>query len=116
MIALVTVFGMALGLLSVSLGVKEGQSTILLAVGIVTFLAIFVLAGLLDLRPKVSDRIGWGYLLLLSLGSGVFGVSRIWTAGDVGIAAGFQIAYALIFGAVVVSQVKNSASTHPTYS
>ena len=115
MIALVTVFGLTLGLVSISLGVKEGQSTILLAVGIISFLAIFVLAGLLDLRPKVSDRIGWGYLLLLCLGSGVFGGLRIWMAGDVEIAAGFQLAYALVFGAVAVRQFKNSPSTHPTY-
>ena len=108
MMAVVTIFGLALGLVSVSLGVEEDQFPILFAAGIITFLGVFGLAGLLDLSPKISDRIGWGYLLLLCLGSGVLGVLRIGMAGDVDIAAGFQLAYALIFGAVAVSQFKNS--------
>ena len=118
MMMVVTMFGLALGLVSVSLGVEKDLSPpILLAAGIITFLAVLVLAGLLDLNPKISDRIGWGYLLLLCLGSGVLGVLRIWMAGDVGIEAGFQLAYALIFGAVAVSQFKYSPSrTHPTMS
>ena len=114
MMVAVTFFGLALGLVSVSLGVGKGVSPIWFAAGIITFLTVLVLAGFLDLSPKTSDRIGWGYLLLLCLGSGVFGVLRIWMAGDVEIAAGFQLAYALIFGAVAVSQLKNSPSrTHP---
>ncbi len=117
MMAVATMFGLALGLVSISLGVEKDLSPILFAAGIITFLAVLVLAGLLDLSPKISDRIGWGYLLLLCLGSGVFGVLRIRMAGDVEIAAGFQLAYALIFGAVAVSQFKNSPSrTHPTMS
>ncbi len=106
----VTFSGLILGLISVALGVEKGLSPIWFAAGIITFLAVLVLAGLLDLSPKISDRIGWGYLLLLCLGSGVFGVLRIRMAGDVEIAAGFQLAYALIFGAVAVSQFKNSPS------
>ena len=114
MMVVVTFSGLILGLISVALGVEKGLSPIWFAAGIITFLAVLVLAGLLDLSPKISDRIGWGYLLLLCLGSGVFGVLRIRMAGDVEIVAGFQLAYALIFGAVAVSQFKNSRSrTHP---
>ena len=117
MMMIVTMFGLGLGLVSVSLGVEKGLSPIWFAAGIITFLAVLVLVGFLDLSPKTSDRIGWGYLLLLCLGSGVFGVLRISMAGDVEIAAGFQLAYALIFGVVAVSQFKNSPSgTHPTMS
>ncbi len=117
MMVVVTFFGLVLGLVSVSLGIEKGLSPIWFAAGIITFLAVLVLAGFLDLSPKTSDRIGWGYLLLLCLGSGVFGVLRIRMAGDVDIAAGFQLAYALIFGVVAVSQFKNSPSrTHPSMS
>ncbi len=117
MMAVATMFGLALGIVSVSLGVEKYMSPILFAAGIIPFLAVLVLAGLLDLSPIISDRIAWGYLLLLCLASGVFGVLRIRMAGDVEIAAGFQLAYALIFGAVAVSQFKNSPSrTHPTMS
>ena len=110
----VTFSGLILGLISVALGVEKGLSPIWFAAGIITFLAVLVLAGFLELSPKTTDRIGWGYLLLLCLGSGVFGVLRIRMAGDVDLAAGFQLAYALIFGAVAVSQFRNSPSkTHP---
>ncbi len=61
MMAVVTILGFALGLISVSLGIEKDQSPILLAAGIITFFAVLVLAGLLDLSPKISGRIGWGY-------------------------------------------------------
>ena len=110
MMASATIFGLALGLISVSLGVEQDQSLIFLAAGIITFIAVLGLAGLLDLSPRISDRIGWGYLLLLCFGSAVFGVLRIRAAGDIGIAAAFQLTYGLIFGAVAVSQFKKSLS------
>ena len=98
--------GMVLGLVSVSLGVESDQVPILLAVGIISFVVAFVVAGLLETSPKVADRIGWVYLLSLSLGSAVLGALRVlnWD-GNSTIAASFQLGYAFIFGVVAITQL-----------
>ena len=113
MLAMLTILGMALGLASVSLGVESDQIPFLFAVGIISFLVVLVVSGLLVTSAKAADRIGWLYLIILALGSAALGAARVLNSeGDITIAASFQLGYALVFGTVAIVQLfKKSPST-----
>ena len=57
--AVLTILGMALGLVSVSLGTESEQVVLLLAGGLITFVVVFAVAGLPVTSPRVADIVGW---------------------------------------------------------
>ncbi len=110
LLATVTTVGMAFGLISLVVGVNIEHIPIMFAVGFVSFAVVIVVSRSMDTSAKVSDLVGWGYLLSLSLASAVFGSLRLLGAGGQ-MTAWYQICYAVIFGTIAVWQLYKTFKT-----